>query len=50
LRDLDVLHLDDADLHPPGVGLLVYDPLQLFVYLLAVGQELIQVLLAEDAP
>src|SRR5215211_1175988 len=49
-RDLHILDLDYADLHPPGIGLLVYDALELLVYLLPVCQELIEVLLAKDAP
>src|SRR3712207_9232532 len=49
LRYLHVLDLDDADLDPPGVGLLVYDRLQLVVDLLAVGEEVVEVLLTEDA-
>jgi hypothetical protein len=40
----------DADLDAPGIGLVVYDPLQLVVYLLAVGEEVVQVPLSEDAP
>src|SRR5215203_3719518 len=48
-RDLYVLHLNHADLYPPGIGLPVYDPLQLFVYGFPVGQEVVEVLLAEDA-
>src|SRR5215210_3988692 len=50
LRDLHVLHLDDANLHPPGVGLLVYYGLELLVYGLPVGEEVVEVLLSEDAP
>src|SRR5215210_965494 len=50
LRNLDVLDLDDADLDPPGVGLLVYYRLQLLVYLLAVNEQVVEVLLAQDAP
>src|SRR5215217_119993 len=50
LRDLYVLDLHHADLDPPGVGLLVYDVLELVVYGLSVGQEIVEVLLAEDAP
>src|SRR5215211_9351480 len=49
-RDLHILDLDYADLHPPGIGLLVYDALELLIYLLPVCQELIEVLLAKDAP
>src|ERR671921_643334 len=50
LRDLHVLDLDNAYLHPPRVGLLIDYGLQLFVYGLPVGQELIEVLLSKDAP
>jgi hypothetical protein len=35
---------------PRGIGLLVYDPLEFFVYLLAVCKELIEILLTQDAP
>src|SRR4026207_2307266 len=48
-RDLDVLHLDHAHLDAPGGGLLVDDLLQDLVDLVAVGQELVQRVLAEDA-
>src|SRR5215213_10817755 len=49
-RDLYVFDLDHADLYPPGLGLLVYDSLELLVYGFPVGQEVVEVLLAEDAP
>src|SRR5215203_2004854 len=50
LRDLHVLDLDHAHLDAPGLRLLVYDRLQLLVYLLAVGKEVVEVLLPKDAP
>src|SRR5829696_3923445 len=50
LRDLHVLDLDHAHLDAPGFGLLVYDRLQLLVYLLAVGKEVVEILLPKDAP
>src|SRR5215216_1396545 len=50
LRDLYVLDLHHADLDPPGVGLLVYDVLQLVVDLLPVGKQVVEVPLSEDAP
>ena len=50
LRDLDVLHLDDRDLDPPGRGLLVDDPLQDRVDLLALREQLVERVLAEHRP
>ena len=47
LRDLDVLDLDDRDLDAPGRGLLVDDPLQDRVDLLALRQQLVELVLAE---
>src|SRR5215212_3000291 len=47
---LDVLDLDNAHLYAPGFGLLVYDGLKLGVYGLTVGEQIVQVLLAKDAP
>src|SRR2546421_1576620 len=49
-RNLDVLHLDDRDLDAPGRGRLVDDPLQNRVDLLALGQQLVEDVLAEDRP
>ena len=49
-RDLHVLDLHHRYLHPPGVGLLVDYGLQLLVYLLAVGEKLVEVLLPQHAP
>src|SRR3954451_942985 len=49
LRDLHVLDLDRADLHPPGLGLLVYYPLELLVYGLPVGKQVVEVLLTQNA-
>src|SRR5829696_658033 len=49
-RDLDVLDLDHADLYPPRLGLLGYYLLELLVYGFPVGQEVVEILLAEDAP
>jgi hypothetical protein len=46
-RDLDVLDLDDRDLDPPGRGRLVDDPLQDRVDLLAFGEELVELVLAQ---
>src|SRR5215212_7993925 len=46
LRYLHVLDLDGAHLYAPGVGLLVDYGLQLLVYGLPVGEEVVQVLLA----
>ena len=46
-RYLDVLDLDDRDLDSPGGGLLVDDPLQDRVDLLALGEELVEGVLAE---
>src|SRR5687768_6931898 len=43
LRDLDVLDLHHANLHSPGIGLVVYDGLELVVYGLPVCQEVIKV-------
>src|SRR6266511_2876247 len=48
-RDLDVLDLDDRDLHAPGRSGVVDDLLQDRVDLVALGQELVQLVLAEDA-
>src|SRR5829696_8967859 len=50
LRDLHVLYLHHADLHPPGFGVLIDYHLKLFVYSLTVGQKIVKVFLAEDAP
>src|SRR5215217_6804856 len=50
LRDLHVFDLDHAHLDAPGLRLLVYDRLQLLVYLLAVGKEVVEVLLPKNAP
>src|SRR5215213_9252957 len=47
---LDVLDLDDAHLYAPGFGLLVYDGLKLGVYGLPVGEQIVEVFLAQDAP
>src|SRR3712207_8849525 len=41
-RDLHVLDLYHADLDTPRVGLLVDDVLELVVYLLPVGQEIVR--------
>src|SRR5438270_48571 len=49
-RDLDVLHLDDRDLDSPGPGRLVDDPLQDLVDLLALGEQLVERVLAEHRP
>src|SRR5829696_3882329 len=49
-RDLYILDLDHADLYPPGLGLLVYYFLELLVYGFPVGQEVVEILLAEYAP
>ena len=46
-RDADVLDLDGGDLDAPRLGLLVDDLLQLLVELLALGQQRVQVGLAE---
>ena len=45
--DLDVLDLDDRDLDAPRRGLLVDDPLQDRVDLLALGEQLVERVLAE---
>src|SRR5829696_5585640 len=50
LRYLHVFDLDHAHLDTPGLRLLVYDRLKLLVYLLAVGKEVIEVLLSKNAP
>src|SRR4028119_683910 len=50
LGNLHVLYLDHADLHPPRVRLQVDYRLQLFVYGLPVCEQVVEVLLAEDAP
>src|SRR5829696_199022 len=50
LRDLHVFDLDHAHLDTPGLRLLVYDRLELLVYLLAVGKEVVEILLSKDAP
>ena len=44
-KDLDHAHLD-----APGLGLLVYDGLQLLVYLLPVCKEVVEILLSKNAP
>ena len=49
-RDLDVLHLDDRDLDPPGRGRLVDDLLEDRVDLVALGEELVEEVLAEHGP
>src|SRR5829696_3633128 len=49
-RDLYVFNFDHADLYPPGLGLLVYYFLELLVYGFPVGQEVVEILLAEYAP
>ena len=46
-RDLDVLHLDDGDLDAPGRGRLVDDRLEDRVDLVALGEELVEDVLAE---
>src|SRR5829696_7234472 len=50
LRDLHVFDLDHAHLDAPRLRLLVYDVLELLVYLLAVGKEVIEILLSKNAP
>ena len=45
--DLDVLDLDRGHLHAPGLGRLVDDLLQLFVEPLALGEQLVELGLAE---
>src|SRR3954452_21156538 len=47
LRDPDVLDLDRGDLHAPWLGLLVDDLLELVVELLALGEQRVEVGLAE---
>src|SRR5215217_9342285 len=47
--DLDVLDLNHAHLYPPRLSLLVYYPLELLVYSFSVGQEVVEILLTEDA-
>jgi hypothetical protein len=47
---LDVVDLYNAHLYAPGFGLLVYDGLKLGVYGLTVGEQIVQVFLAQDAP
>jgi hypothetical protein len=49
-RDLDVLHLDDRDLDAPGRGSLVDDLLQDRVDLVALGEQLVEQVLAEHRP
>ncbi len=48
--DLDVLHLDDADLDAPGRRRLVDDPLQDLVDLVALGEQLVEHVLTEHRP
>ena len=50
LRDLDVLDLDDAHLDAPGLGLLVDDLLEPSVELVALGEQVVEVGLAQNAP
>ena len=47
LGDFDVLDLDRGHLHAPGLGRLVDDLLQLFVESLALGEQLVELGLAE---
>ena len=47
LRELDVLDLDDGDLDAPRLGLLVDDALQDLVDLVALGEQLVERVLAE---
>ena len=47
LGDLDVLDLDGRDLHAPGLGLVVDDLLQVLVEALALGQQRVELGLAE---
>ena len=47
LRQLDVLHFDDADLDTPRLGLLVDDLLQLFVDLFPFREQVVQCRLAQ---
>src|SRR6266545_1383144 len=49
LWQVDLLHLDRRDLHAPRLGVLVDDPLQLLVHLVAGGQQVVQLHLAEHA-
>src|SRR6266545_4334602 len=49
LGQVDLLHLDRRDLHAPRLGVLVDDPLQLLVHLVAGGQQVVQLHLAEHA-
>src|SRR5215212_680140 len=50
LRDLHILDLYNAHLDAPGFRLLVYDFLELFVYPLPIGQEVVEILLSKNAP
>src|SRR5438128_1512083 len=50
LRNLDVLHLDDRPFDAPGAGGLVGDLLQDRVDLLALGEQLVELVLAEHGP
>src|SRR5919106_5857490 len=50
LRQLDVLHLHEGHLDPPGVGEVVDDLLEAPVDVVPVDQDLVQVYLADHAP
>ena len=49
LGKVHVFHLDRRDLHAPGLCLLVKDELELAVKLFPLGQQIIELTLAEDA-
>src|SRR5215203_5254672 len=50
LRDLHVFDLYNAHLDAPGLRLLVYDGLELLVYLFPICKEVIEILLSKNAP
>src|SRR3989442_6290321 len=50
LGQVDLLDLDGRHLYPPGLGVLVDDPLELLVDLVARRQEVVQLDLTEHAP
>ena len=49
LRDIDLLDFHLRYLNTPGLGILVKDHLQLAVYLFALGEDLVELKLPDDA-
>ena len=50
MRELYVLNFDGADLDAPGLSLLIDDLLEVLVDVLALGEEIVEAVLAEHCP